>query len=239
MPQPDSPPARGLALAEVKEDVVHRLDDLLGPAAPAQYMLTSVAVSSVVVFCGMLVMTCPPRSLPRASRPRTSRSVRRGRRADRSTLGAPDRRPLGSRGCGVGGRGTVSAVVRVRHHALDRLEVRPLERPNTGGGAAAPACRAADRRKGLHRRPLSHLAEVHDHDLVAGLGHNAQVVGMSMTAIPRSFCSAASRSRIRAWVVTSSAVVGSSAINGLGLHDSAHGDHGGADASSSSWKGRH
>ena len=39
----------------------------------------------------------------------------------------------------------------------------------------------------------------------------------STSAMPRSFCSPRSRSRIWAWMVTSSAVVGSSAISSFGL----------------------
>ena len=42
-----------------------------------------------------------------------------------------------------------------------------------------------------------------------------------ISAIPVSFTSARSRSRIWAWMVTSSAVVGSSAIRSFGLHASA------------------
>src|SRR5574337_248688 len=44
---------------------------------------------------------------------------------------------------------------------------------------------------------------------------------ISITAMPSRFFSSASSSRIWAWIVTSSAVVGSSAISSLGLHASA------------------
>ena len=44
---------------------------------------------------------------------------------------------------------------------------------------------------------------------------------MSRTAIPSSSLSRRSSSRIWAWIVTSSAVVGSSAISSAGSHDSA------------------
>ena len=44
---------------------------------------------------------------------------------------------------------------------------------------------------------------------------------MSSSAMPRSACSFASRSRICAWIVTSSAVVGSSAISTSGSTASA------------------
>ena len=42
---------------------------------------------------------------------------------------------------------------------------------------------------------------------------------MSTRPMPVSFCSLTSRSRIWAWMVTSSAVVGSSAMRSLGLHE--------------------
>ena len=44
---------------------------------------------------------------------------------------------------------------------------------------------------------------------------------ISMTAVSRPSVSSCIRSRIWAWVVTSRAVVGSSAISRSGLHDSA------------------
>ena len=44
---------------------------------------------------------------------------------------------------------------------------------------------------------------------------------ISMMAMPSSCCSWRIRSRIWAWVVTSSAVVGSSAISSVGSQDSA------------------
>ena len=48
---------------------------------------------------------------------------------------------------------------------------------------------------------------------------------ISITAVSRPSVSSCIRSRIWAWVVTSSAVVGSSAISRSGLHDRRHGDH--------------
>ena len=44
---------------------------------------------------------------------------------------------------------------------------------------------------------------------------------ISRIAMPKSRCSAFISSRICAWMVTSSAVVGSSAMSSAGLHDSA------------------
>ncbi len=44
---------------------------------------------------------------------------------------------------------------------------------------------------------------------------------MSITAVPRSSASFSMRSMIWAWIVTSSAVVGSSAMSSVGLHDRA------------------
>jgi hypothetical protein len=44
---------------------------------------------------------------------------------------------------------------------------------------------------------------------------------ISTIAVPSVSCSSRIRSSIWAWIVTSSAVVGSSAISSLGLHDTA------------------
>ena len=48
---------------------------------------------------------------------------------------------------------------------------------------------------------------------------------ISKIAMPSLAFSSFSSSRICAWMVTSSAVVGSSAMRSLGLHDERHGDH--------------
>ena len=48
---------------------------------------------------------------------------------------------------------------------------------------------------------------------------------MRMIAVPVSRCSVRIRSRIWAWMVTSSAVVGSSAMSSSGLAGERHGDH--------------
>ncbi len=75
-------------------------------------------------------------------------------------------------------------------------------------------------------RTLDHAAGIHHRDRVGHLGDDAEVVrdqhdrhaGLAAEA-------RASSSRICAWIVTSSAVVGSSAISSLGSHDERHRDH--------------
>ena len=64
---------------------------------------------------------------------------------------------------------------------------------------------------------LDDLAGVHDHHAVGHLGDQAEVVG-DQDRSPRcvSSCAVFSTSRIWAWIVTSSAVVGSSAIRSFG-----------------------
>src|SRR5882724_6194870 len=68
----------------------------------------------------------------------------------------------------------------------------------------------------VHGCLLDDAAQVHDHNGIGHLGDHAQSWVMSMIAIPYSRCSWRMRSRICAWVVTSSAVVGSSAISRVG-----------------------
>ena len=95
---------------------------------------------------------------------------------------------------------------------------------NAGNGAQQRARvgvlrRVEDR---VDRALLHHAPEVHDDHLVAHLGDHAEVVGDEddRHAAPAAGGSL-ERSRICAWVVTSSAVVGSSAIRMRGWQDSA------------------
>ena len=74
---------------------------------------------------------------------------------------------------------------------------------------------------GVDRALLHHAPEVHDGDLVAHLGHHAQVMGDEMMAMCSRCWRLRKSARICAWVVTSSAVVGSSAIRMRGAQDSA------------------
>ena len=73
----------------------------------------------------------------------------------------------------------------------------------------------------VERALLDDPARVHDDDPVGDVGDDAEVVGDEDDAAPVSARSSRSSSRICAWIVTSSAVVGSSAISSLGEHDSA------------------
>ena len=74
----------------------------------------------------------------------------------------------------------------------------------------------------VERALLDDPAGVHDGDPVGDVGHDAEVVGDQDHGRARSRRAARGcRSRICAWIVTSSAVVGSSAIRSDGLHDSA------------------
>ena len=74
----------------------------------------------------------------------------------------------------------------------------------------------------VERALLDDPAGVHDDDAVGDVGDDAEVVGDEDDPVPASRSrSARSSSRICAWIVTSSAVVGSSAISSFGEHDSA------------------
>ena len=116
---------------------------------------------------------------------------------------------------------------RVGHIAGDRLE--PALPPRLRGRRAAPSVsrparvgHAAAREQASTRRRLDHPPGIHHDDAVGDLGHDAEVVGDEQDAPCRSrCCSVRISSRICAWIVTSSAVVGSSAISSFGLHDSA------------------
>ena len=89
---------------------------------------------------------------------------------------------------------------------------------------AAPACRDAPARRRCAATVafLDLLAVVHHDDAVGHLGDHAHVVRDEdhPHAVSRPAATAISR-RICAWTVTSSAVVGSSAISRRGRHDSA------------------
>ncbi len=74
----------------------------------------------------------------------------------------------------------------------------------------------------VERSLLDDAAGVHDDHAVGDVGDDAEVVGDEDDP-GAGLARAASRSssRICAWIVTSSAVVGSSAISSFGEHDSA------------------
>ena len=102
---------------------------------------------------------------------------------------------------------------------------RPSSR---GSDAAARACRDARvvRRQLTDRRHLRRSGRAYMTSTRSATGHHAQVVGDDMIApCPCSRFKSRIRSRICAWMVTSSAVVGSSAISSFGLQRQRHGDH--------------
>ncbi len=72
-----------------------------------------------------------------------------------------------------------------------------------------------------HRPALDDAPGVHHRHVVGDLRHHAEVVGDEDHAVPASACSSRSRARICAWMVTSSAVVGSSAMSRAGALASA------------------
>ena len=130
-------------------------------------------------------------------------------------------------------------VERVRAARMERAAARRADqarrRPGIGSQRARGAASTRDRREqapgvrvlgrsriGRRRPLLDDPARVHDGDLVGRLGDDAQVVGDEDDR--RAELRAAARaisSRICAWTVTSSAVVGSSAISSSGSMTSA------------------
>ena len=115
-------------------------------------------------------------------------------------------------------------VVRVRDRAADRRQPRAPRRVDARDRAQQrPRVGVLRRVEDVVDRPLlDHAPQVHDDHVVGHLGDDAQVVGdeHDRHAAARA-CSSRSRSRICACVVTSSAVVGSSAISSRGSQDSA------------------
>jgi hypothetical protein len=63
----------------------------------------------------------------------------------------------------------------------------------------------------IHRALFDDAPRIHDRDAVAEFGREPEVVGDRMMAVPRSWLICFIRFMICAWMVTSSAVVGSSA----------------------------
>ena len=100
----------------------------------------------------------------------------------------------------------------------------PRGRAPAGCSRAGRACTGASAaRRGLaHGRALDDAPRVHDDDVLRVLGDDAEVVRDEQDAHRRAArCSSRSSSRICAWMVTSSAVVGSSATRSFGSHASA------------------
>lgn len=92
-----------------------------------------------------------------------------------------------------------------RDRRQQRLRIRVLRRTKDLLNAA-----------GLYR-----LTAIHHQHPIGDIGHDAHIVGDKDHPIAISFCRTAMSCRICAWMVTSSAVVGSSAINTAGRQESA------------------
>ena len=123
-----------------------------------------------------------------------------------------------SRTAGAAGSGTRAA------DRLERHAARRRSSPGAARSAAAPWCRACSGRlsSGTTLAALDDAAGIHHHHPVGDLGDHAQIVGdeddRHAGARAAGPCSS---SRICAWTVTSSAVVGSSAISTAGSQASA------------------
>ena len=118
-------------------------------------------------------------------------------------------------------------VERIGHRALDDVEALAAHALGRDGREQALGVGVLGLEQHLvDRAVLDDPAGVHDHDVVGHLGDDAQVVRDEHHA-PCPCCSWTDRmsSRICAWMVTSRAVVGSSAMSSLGSHDERHGDH--------------
>ena len=115
---------------------------------------------------------------------------------------------------------------RIGHVARNRHQRAPVRRPaSSSRGTERSRPVGVGHQRVLQQRhdaaPLDDAARIHDHHPVGDLGHHAQVVGDEDHRHPGPACSSFSSSRICAWMVTSSAVVGSSAISTLGSQASA------------------
>ena len=145
----------------------------------------------------------------------------------------------------------VSSTGDARSHSGDRVRAAGVEAAagrHRGGGrddarGSTPAARRPRRRLGdrreqplgvrvlrareqvVDRRLLDDLPGVHHDDAVAEVGDHAEVVGDEDHRHAELACSERSRSRICACTVTSSAVVGSSAMSSRGSHDERHREH--------------
>ena len=110
-----------------------------------------------------------------------------------------------------------------RHRARDRRQGNVRVEDPAGSPPPALACTDAPD-DGTARVPVllrRCCLGVHHGDPVAGFRDHAEVMGDQNDCGPQLCCSRRIRSRICAWIVTSSAVVGSSAISSFGWHASA------------------
>ena len=109
--------------------------------------------------------------------------------------------------------------MRLGGRARDRHELRLARRPRASGStSAAPTCRGAGaRRRSPPPRRVSTIRPAYMTAMSSAISATTPRSWVMITiAIPSSRCSRSSSARIWAWTVTSSAVVGSSAISSLG-----------------------
>ena len=137
---------------------------------------------------------------------------RRRRRVDGSRVGATWRRRCLP----------PAACERARAASVPAHRAQPRHRGEQRSACTDARGACEDLRRGA---VLDLLAAVHHHDAVGHLGDDAHVVRDEDTAMCISSCRARISSRICAWIVTSSAVVGSSAISSAGLARQRHRDH--------------
>ena len=199
-----------LADREVDLEVFHLEQDAEGPSA-----LSPTA-------------SAPGASRRRASGPLRSRRWQRARwRPPGSTSPAPRRGSGRTRDRSDRRSGNGRIARERRHLAADHRELAraPLRRRAARRTASASTGAAARARRRRARRGLDDLARVHHRDAVRHLRHDAEVVGDEQQRHAALGLQPRSSSRICAWIVTSSAVVGSSAISTSGSTASAIGDH--------------
>ena len=123
-----------------------------------------------------------------------------------------------------GGRLVIGGTVPGIGYSAWRSPAASMSRAAFGdAGEQAPRVGVArPREEVVDRRLFDDAAGIHHDDIVGDLGDDAEIVGDEQDrSCPISGCSRRIRSRICAWMVTSSAVVGSSAISSDGLQDSA------------------
>ena len=177
--------------------------------------VTGKCLRQLVRTCSSGAVTTAPSSGRGAPRARRSGHQRRHRRAAH----------IAARCGSAGGSGSLAAgSPERRHRAVDRAQRGA--RASSSGGTAAQQPRGI----GMARRARTAARPARLHDLrrrtspprgrtISATTPRSWVI--SRIAMPSSRCSRRSRSRICAWIVTSSAVVGSSAISSWGSQASA------------------
>ena len=234
------------AVGSIRRSTRRPVVDLPQPDSPTSASVSPRAISKLTSSTARTSPTSLRRTTPRVigkcfTRPSTCRTGLRivslmppsstGAFQQATLMARPDvaqRRRLGG-AAPVGERAArreaaaLGLAVGAGHRALDGRE--PLAVDVEARDRAQQADRVGVLRIGEQRRDrraLDDLAGVHHHHVVGELGDHAEIVGDDQhrhaEALAAGRCSS---SRICAWMVTSSAVVGSSAISSAGSHDSA------------------